>query len=119
MHYDPFCPYSQSFLSFRLIIVYHTSHYRTSVLSSFSAIHLPPIEEGEFLLTFVKFLGCLLCISFKKLHSFLERSLVIYNSGDFLKNKSFISENNCYLNFFFCITKIKFSSIFYHNMHFI
>jgi len=29
-------------------------HCRTSVLFSFSAIHLPPVEEGEFLLTFVK-----------------------------------------------------------------
>ena len=35
MHYDPFCPYNQSFLSFRLIIVYHTLHHRTSVLFFF------------------------------------------------------------------------------------
>ena len=54
VHYDPFYPYNQSFLFFRLIIVYHTSQCRTSVLCSFSAIHLPPVEEGEFLLTFVK-----------------------------------------------------------------
>ena len=44
----------KSFLFFRLIIVYHTLRHRTSVLFSFSAIHLPPVEEGEFLLTFVK-----------------------------------------------------------------
>ena len=55
VHYDPFYPYNQSFLFFRLIIVYHTSQCRISVLHSFSVIHLPPVEEGEFLLTFVKY----------------------------------------------------------------
>ena len=37
-------------LSCRLFLLYHESRWRTSVLSCFFAIHLPPVEEGEFLL---------------------------------------------------------------------
>mgnify|MGYP007039289425 CR=1 FL=1 len=38
-----------------MILLYHSLHYRTSVLFfHFCAIHLPPAEEGEFLLYYVK-----------------------------------------------------------------
>lgn len=39
------------YLCFRLTLLYHGLHCRTSVLFS---IHLPPAEEGEFLLYYVK-----------------------------------------------------------------
>ena len=41
-------------LCFRLTLLYHEARYRTSVLFYFCAIHLPPAEEGEFLLYYVK-----------------------------------------------------------------
>ena len=37
-----------------MVLLYHRPHYRTSVLFYFYAIHLPPVEEGEFLLYYVK-----------------------------------------------------------------
>ena len=47
MHISPF----SNNLCFRLTLLYHGLHCRTSVLFS---IHLPPAEEGEFLLYYVK-----------------------------------------------------------------
>ena len=41
-------------LCFRLTLLYHGIRYRTSVLFYFCAIHLPPAEEGEFLLYYIK-----------------------------------------------------------------
>ena len=41
-------------LCFRLTLLYHGTHCRTSVLFYFCAIHLTPAEEGEFLLCYVK-----------------------------------------------------------------
>ena len=37
-----------------MILLYHRLHCRTSVLFCFCAIHLPPAEEGEFLLYYVE-----------------------------------------------------------------
>ena len=37
-----------------MVLLYHRPHYRTSVLFYFYAIHLPPVEEREFLLYYVK-----------------------------------------------------------------
>ena len=42
------------FRPFRLTLLYHGIRYRTSVLFYFCAIHLPPAEEGEFLLYYLK-----------------------------------------------------------------
>ena len=46
-------PFSNN-LCFRLTLLYHGMYCRTSVLFYFCAIHLPPAEEGEFLLYHVK-----------------------------------------------------------------
>ena len=45
VHYDPFYPYNQSLLAFRLIVLYHISHYRTSVLFCFLYLFLQFISH--------------------------------------------------------------------------
>ena len=82
-------------LPYRLILLYHEFHFRTSVLFYFFAIHLPPVEEGEFLLYIMLNLlkgGRLsageICEHFSVTGASISRHLAILKDADLISSKN-------------------------------
>ena len=96
-------PFSNN-LCFRLTLLYHGTHCRTSVLFYFCAIHLTPAEEGEFLLCYVKNSLQLTITEYltsvRMEHAYTDLITTDYSIRE-------ISENNGFSSYAFFVRKFK------------